>query len=209
MSVIKQSSYSLTGGVHLPENKLQSSETDLKICPLPKQLMIPLNMHAGTDAIAIVKEVDKIKFGDSIAEAAGTISAFIHSPVDGVIAGVTTMPVANRSELEETVLVIDCQNAPSLNDNPKANWLDKTPEQLLETIKLAGVVGLGGAGFPSHHKLHSSRSASHTLLLNGAECEPFITCDDRTMRDYGTEVLEGALILSRSLDCHRGDGGSN
>ena len=207
MSVIRQAKHSLTGGVHLPENKAQSSETDLQICPLPSQLMIPLNMHAGTDAKAIVSVGDKIKFGDNIAEATGFISATIHSPVDGQIADICKRPVANRSELDESVLIIDCKNdcngSALATDNPKSKWLDQKPEQLLETIKLAGVVGLGGAGFPSHQKLHSSRSQSHTLLLNGAECEPFISCDDRTMRNYGSEVLEGALILSRSLDCQK------
>ncbi len=211
MSVIRQAKYSLTGGVHLPENKSQSSETDIQICPLPEQLMIPLNMHAGTDAKPIVSVGDEIKLGDNIAEATGIISATIHSPVDGQIVDIGKRPVANRSELDELVLIIDCKSdcngSASAIENPRPNikndWLDQKPEQLLDTIKFAGVVGLGGAGFPSHQKLHSSRSESHTLLLNGAECEPYISCDDRTMRNYGCEVLEGALILSRSLDCQK------
>ncbi|MCP3674487.1 MAG: electron transport complex subunit RsxC [Gammaproteobacteria bacterium] len=205
MSVIHQSKYSLTGGIHLPENKSQSSVTDLQICPIPEQLMIPLNLHAATDAKAIVNVGDQIKFGDNIAESTGIISAMIHSPVDGQIAEICNRPVANRSELDELVLIIncnnDCNNSTAATENPKIDWFDQKPEQLLETIKLAGIVGLGGAGFPSHQKLDSGRLESHTLLLNGAECEPYISCDDLTMRNYGCEVLEGALILARSLNC--------
>jgi len=195
--------YPLTGGIHLADNKIPASEAPLKNCPLPEQLMIPLNMHAGSIASSIVRIGDTIKMGENIAEAEGFISAFIHSPVDGHIKDIRTMAVANRSGLDETVVVIDCMKQQQIDENQQFDWQHQKPEQLLEKIKLAGIVGLGGAGFPSHHKLHSSRNDSHTLLLNGAECEPYISCDDRTMRDYSDQVLEGALILSRSLDCEK------
>lgn len=193
--------HSLTGGLKLPCNKSRSAEVPLQTCPLPEQLRIPLNMHLGADAIAIVKPGDRIVQGQSIAEADSPISAYIHSPVNGVIADICNKPVANRSGIEETVIIIDCEPSQELGYGDSVDWSNQTPEQLLETVRLAGIVGLGGAGFPSHQKIKNGRLMSDTLLLNGAECEPYISCDDRTMRDYSLQIIEGAVILSRILDC--------
>lgn len=193
--------FSLTGGVHPAENKRQSSETDIVICPIPEQLMIPLSMHAGKDAIPMVSVGDKINCGQDIAEADSAISAFINSPVSGTITDIRKVPVVNRSGLEETVLVIADDKNCICHYNTVHEWRHYSPEQLLEKMRLAGVVGLGGAGFPIDQKINSSRSVSHTLLLNGAECEPFISCDDRAMREFSINVLEGAVILSRILGC--------
>ena len=200
---MKKSTHKLTGGIHLADNKLQSSESALQQCPLAEQLMIPLNMHAGADAISIVKIGDSIKMRQCIAEADNGISAFIHSPVAGTVTDIRAMPIANRSGLEETVLVIDCQQQLPMNYSLDNKWSKLTAEQLLDCVKFAGVVGLGGAGFPSHNKLNTHHKNSHILLLNGAECEPYISCDDRTMRDYSAEVLEGALIISRINNCEK------
>jgi len=202
MSVIK-SKYPLTAGIHPADNKVQSASAALQYCPMPKQLLLPLNMHAGAAAKAIVNIGDSVYKGQCIAEAENGISAFIHSPVVGQISDIRSMPVANRSGLEETVIVIDCQQQQPNSYHEMLEWSKQSAEQLLETIKLAGVVGLGGAGFPSHHKIISGRKSIHTLLLNGAECEPYISCDDRTMRDYSAQILEGALILSRVLGCSK------
>jgi len=199
--MLTKAKFSLTGGIHPPGNKQRSSEADLQICPNPEQLMIPMNMHAGNDAIPIVSVGDKISCGQNIAEADRNISAFIHSPVNGVINDICQVPVANRSGLVETVVIIDCDPEVCCTYDDKSEWQQYSPEQLLEIMRLAGVVGLGGAGFPSYQKINSSRSSSHTLLLNGAECEPYISCDDRAMRDFSINVLEGAVILARILDC--------
>ncbi len=199
--MLLKAKYRLTGGVHPPDNKRQSSEADLRVCPNPAQLMIPMNMHAGNDAIPIVNIGDKIKCGQNIAEADSNISAYIHSPVNGTVTDISKVPVANRSGLSETVVIIDANPEICCTYDEKSDWQHNTPEQLLEIMRLAGVVGLGGAGFPSYQKIHSSRSISHTLLLNGAECEPYISCDDRAMRDFSINVLEGAVILAKILDC--------
>jgi len=193
--------YTLTGGIHPADNKQQSSEADLQICPEPELLFIPMNMHAGTDAVPIVNAGDTIKRSQNIAEAHGNISAFIHSPVNGVVTDICKVPVANRSGLDETVVTISCNPEISCTYDKRHEWQHNSPDQLLDIIRLAGVVGLGGAGFPSYNKINNSRSMSHTLLLNGAECEPYISCDDRAMRDHSIKVLEGAVILSKILDC--------
>ncbi len=193
--------FSLTGGVHPADNKLQSSEADIVICPIPDQLMIPLNMHAGSDAIPMVSIGDTLSCGQNIANADSAISAFINCPVSGTITDIRKVPVVNRSGLKETVLVIEDNKNCICTYNSVHEWQQYSLEQLLEKIRLAGVVGLGGAGFPSDTKITSSRSLSHTLLINGAECEPFISCDDRAMREFSINVLEGAVILSRILDC--------
>ena len=200
MSLISKAQFNITGGIILPENKSQSSQSPLQICPLPEQLIIPLNMHAGTDAIAIVEVGETIGKGQNIAKADRAISAFIHSPVAGQVVDIKSMPVANRSGVEETVLIIDCDSEQSDLYNEISDWSNQTAEQLLEKVRLAGIVGLGGAGFPSDQKIKSSLS-SHTLILNGAECEPYISCDHRAMDDFAPQILEGALILATILDC--------
>jgi len=195
--------FTLTGGLHLTGNKSRSAIATLQVCPLPEQLLIPLNMHAGKDAISIVNIGDRIAKGQNIAEADQKISAYIHSPVDGKIIDIKPMSVANRSGIDATVLVIACDQEQS-NDRIKAAvWCNESPEHLLEIVRLAGIVGLGGPRFPRKQKITSSLSQSHTLLLNGAECEPYISCDDKTMQDYSSEVIEGALILARILDCEK------
>ncbi|MFT5520977.1 MAG: electron transport complex protein RnfC, partial [Enterobacterales bacterium] len=152
----------------------------------------------------------------------GSISAYVHSPVNGTVADIKLMPVINRSELEEMVVVIDVnqqdiqqtaiQDSLDCNTSDKEAWTNFSDEQLLQQIEQAGIVGLGGAGFPTYQKIVSSSITKnsisnkincHTLLLNGAECEPYISCDDLTMREHSSDILEGALILARILDLEK------
>jgi electron transport complex protein RnfC len=207
----------LTGGVHLVDNKAQSTSAKIETCPLPKRLLIPLNMHSGADAKVVVEIGEAVTKNQIIAEAVGSISAYVHSPVNGTVADIKLMPVINRSELEEMVVVIDSSDDSSdissdSNISNKEAWSNFSDEQLLQQIEQAGIVGLGGAGFPTYQKIVSSSITKnsisnkincHTLLLNGAECEPYISCDDLTMREHSSDILEGALILARILDLEK------
>jgi len=201
--------HTLTGGVHLLDNKTQSTASKIERCPIPAQLMLPVNMHNGADAKVIVEIGEKVTKNQIIAEAVGSISANIHSPVDGSVADIKLMPVVNRSELEELVVILDVDRDASVLsiesaieetiESTQVDWSGASNEELLASIEQAGIVGLGGAGFPTHQKLISSNTHCHTLLLNGAECEPYISCDDILMREQSPEILQGAIILAQIL----------
>lgn len=214
-AVIKPA-HTLTGGVHLVDNKTQSTITKIETCSIPELLVLPLNMHSGADAKVVVEIGEIVTKNQIIAEASGSISAYVHSPVNGTVTDIKLMPVVNRSELEETVVIIDVdqqdtqqtngQGSSNNNSVEKISWTNYSNEQLLQQIEQAGIVGLGGAGFPTHQKIISSITSTsncHTLLLNGAECEPYISCDDLTMREHSSDILEGALILARILNSER------
>ncbi|PCJ49757.1 MAG: electron transport complex subunit RsxC [Gammaproteobacteria bacterium] len=207
-----QAEYSLSGGVKLEDNKLQSTGTPIVTCPTPSQLFIPLNMHTGADAKTVIEVGSRVTQYQLIAEAIGNISANVHSPVDGTVADIKMMPVVNRSELDEWVIILDVcadasvdSDADSASSNThkpsKRDWSKQSKDELLDIIQQAGIVGLGGACFPTHQKLLSSATIDcHTLLLNGAECEPYISCDSMTMVEQAFEIIEGCLILASILN---------
>ena len=203
--ILLQSPHKLTGGVLLDDHKIISTESAIENCPLPEYLTLPLNMHAGVDAIAVVSVGDRLSKYQIIAEAEGPVSAFIHSPVEGEVVAIKSTPVANLSGLEELSIIVKCDLPESTNENPIENdqatsqWSEQTPEQLLQQLQTAGLVGLGGAGFPTHLKLSSSLNQCQTLLVNGVECEPYISCDDRSMREFADELLVGVLITCHIL----------
>jgi len=205
-----QSQYPMTGGVHLDGQKQLSCEspiTDFQFKSNSKSLndeiVLPLNMHAGAAAKPLVSVGDRIKQGEMLATAAKGISASIHSPVDGIVTAIEKRPVLNRSGLEELAIVVTANEQQSQevystasDSSPIKAIAQQSAEELLTCIEQAGIVGLGGAGFPTHIKLAKK---SDILIINAVECEPYITCDDRTLRELSAEVLEGALILAHIL----------
>ena len=193
--------HSFHGGIHPPENKSQSTQSAIEKALLPDELVLPIQQHIGQPAKAIVKVGDKVLKGQLIAEPNGYISAAVHAPTSGVISAIEPRALPHPSGLSELSIVIK----PDGNDE----WGDKTPltdyqqadkSLLLEHIRNAGITGLGGAGFPTSVKLNPSEDlAINTLILNAAECEPYITADDMLMRERAGEVIHGLHIMAQIL----------
>ena len=197
------------GGIHPEENKL-SHESATQPAPLPKQAIFPMSQHIGAPAKPIVKRGDKVKVGTMIAEAGGFVSAPIFSSVSGTVTKVdnaidasgymrpAVIVAVEGDEWEETI--DRSTKLEKLEDHPAL-----TPEEIVERIKKAGVVGMGGACFPTFIKLCPPPGAkAECVIINGVECEPYITSDYRLMMEKADELIEGVKILMKGAKVERG-----
>lgn len=193
------------GGVHPSENKLSCAKP-IEVLPLPDVVTIPLSQHIGAPAVAKVAKGDKVLTGQLIAEAGSFMSANIHSPISGTVTAVE--PVANGQGIRQMSIVIKREG------DEWAEGIDRTPElvrectlepqQIIALIKEAGIVGMGGATFPTHVKLSvPPGKKAEALIINGVECEPYLTSDHRTMLERGEQLLVGVTILKRALGVER------
>ncbi|HEY7886363.1 MAG TPA: electron transport complex subunit RsxC [Cellvibrionaceae bacterium] len=193
--------WEIPGGVHPPENKTQSLQLPLGTVSLPKQLILPLSQHIGTPAKAVVAVGDSVLGGQLIAAADGIFSVNIHAPTSGVIAAIVDHTVPHVSGLSDTCIVIDTDGADQwIELEPAPDYLALDRDSLLAKIRGAGIAGLGGAGFPAAVKLNP-RANQHidTLIINGTECEPYITADHILMQERADEVVAGTRILATLL----------
>ena len=187
------------GGIHPPENKRQSTATPIRDIPLPRQLIVPLNQHLGTPARVTVHIGDKVLKAQQIAEANGSISAAIHAPTSGVVTDISDYPIPHSSGMSAPCIVIEPDGEERWIEHSGCNnFRDESPTSLLERIRQAGIAGLGGAGFPAAIKLQP-RQTINTLIINAAECEPYITADDILMREYAQEIVTGIQIIAHIL----------
>ena len=190
--------FGFPGGIEPPEQKKQSSETPIEILPLPPLLVLPLKQHIGAHAIPVVQEGDQVHRGQLIARADGELSAPLHSPADGVVSFIGFHPVTHDSGMRDNCIAIATEEQTrEILEVAETDASELTDEDIRERIAAAGIVGQGGAGFPTVAKL--TDQTVHHLIINGAECEPYITCDDRLMRDRTTRIVEGIRILERLL----------
>lgn len=191
--------WDIHGGVHPPENKQQSLREPLGAIPLAAELVLPLNQHIGNPAQAVVKPGQQVLKGELIADSQGIFSACVHASTSGTIVAVEDRPIAHPSGLTAPCIV--------LRPDGEERWVPLHPCEdpgaldhmaLVEKIRRAGLAGMGGAGFPTAVKLNPrSTDRVETLILNGTECEPYITADDILMRKFAAEVVQGALLLAR------------
>lgn len=191
--------WDIHGGVHPPENKHQSLRNPLATIPLAAELVLPLNQHIGNPAVPAVQVGQKVLKGQLIADAQGIFSACIHAPTSAEIIAIEDRPIAHPSGLSAPCIV--------LRPDGEDRWTVLHPCEdpagldhvsLVEKIRSAGLAGMGGAGFPTAVKLNPrSTDRVETLILNGTECEPYITADDMLMRVHADEVVQGALLLAR------------
>ena len=188
------------GGLHLPDNKQQSLQHPLKTASLPDRLVLPLQQHIGEPTEPLVKRGDKVLKGQKIADSHSPVSAPIHAPTSGRVVEITNQPVPHPSGLQGRCIVIepDGQEQWAELPEPIKDYRAAPPESLRARIREAGIVGMGGATFPSAVKLNPGKLIK-TLIINGAECEPYITCDDLLMQTYPERVLDGARILLHLL----------
>jgi len=190
--------YKFPGGLHLPENKAQSTQKAAVKAALPRILTLPIRQHIGAPAQPLVEVGEHVLKGQPIANPKGRISAALHAPSSGIIKEIAEYPVAHPSGLSALCVVIETDGRDEWAELPPAidDWRQCDRQLLLERIREAGIVGLGGASFPSDIKLGAGKGqAIGTLVINGAECEPFITCDDMLMRERPAEIVAGIAIM--------------
>lgn len=193
------------GGVHPPANKL-SSKQPIEVLPLPPQVTIPLGQHIGVPATLSVAKGDRVLVGDIIARSSGFVSANIHSSVSGIVASVD--PALDTSGYKRPAVTITVQGDEWLPTIDRSQAVVRecnlTPEEIITRVIGAGIVGLGGAAFPSHVKFQVPKGKSvDTLIINGVECEPYLTSDHRLMLERGEEILIGAVITAKALSAKR------
>ncbi len=190
-----------TGGIKLPERKSLSNGAELRIAPLPAQLIHPLGQHIGKAAKACVAVGDRVLRNQPIALGDGLISADVHAASSGTVSAIESRPIAHASGLLAPCIVIDCdQEDEATEPAPHGNdFLSLSSDELRGRIRSAGIVGMGGAAFPAAVKLNARGRAIDTLILNGAECESYITCDDMLARTQADEIIRSIPIFRHIL----------
>ncbi|WP_407295786.1 electron transport complex subunit RsxC [Stutzerimonas zhaodongensis] len=185
------------GGIHPPECKDLSNRTPIQLPPLPARLIVPLAQHIGAPAEPCVVLGQRVLKGQKIAEAAGFVSAPVHAPTSGTVSFIGPQPYPHVSGMLSAAIVIDSDGQDEWTElQPQPDYRAIEPEQLLEQIRQAGISGLGGAGFPTAVKLKGQPSRKiRALIINGSECEPYITADDMLMRVKAHELVAGIEIL--------------
>ncbi len=190
------------GGVHPSENKLSCAKP-IEVLPLPDVVNIPLAQHIGAPAVAKVAKGDRVLTGQLIAEAGSFMSANIHSPISGTVSAVEL--VANGQGLRQMMITIKREGDDWVDGIDRSDTLVKecslTSPEIIAKIKAAGIVGMGGATFPTHVKLSvPPGKKAEALIINGVECEPYLTSDHRTMLEHGEELVIGVTILMKALN---------
>ena len=190
------------GGVHPSDNKEWSKASAIEAMELPDVVNIPLAQHIGAPAVAKVAKGDKVKVGELIAEAGGFVSANIHAPISGTVTAVDMQ--LNGQGLRQMMITIKREGDEWAEGIDRSDALVEEcslePAEIIARIKAAGIVGMGGATFPTHVKLSVPEGKhAESLIINGVECEPYLTSDYRTMLERGEQLIVGTRILMRAL----------
>lgn len=193
------------GGIHPPGNKI-SKNSPITVAPLPDRVVVPLSQHIGAPATPCVAKGDHVKVGQLIGQSSGFVSANVHSPISGVVTAVDSLP--DGAGLRKPAIVIEREGDEWLETIDRSDALIQschlTPKEIIDKIAAAGLVGMGGATFPAHVKLSiPAGQKAECLIINGVECEPYLTSDYRTMLERGSEVLVGVQILCKALDVNK------
>jgi electron transport complex protein RnfC len=192
------------GGVKLSYRKELTSENAIVRMPPPKRVLIPLQQHVGSPAEAVVQVGDRVGKGQLIGKPGRGISAAVHASTSGTVVAIEERTAPHPSGLTQLTVVIESDGEDRWAELPRPVTgvfpLPTTPKDISERVAAAGVVGLGGAAFPSAVKLDMrQRHELDTLVINGAECEPYVTCDDRLMREAAEEIIDGVRIMAYAL----------
>ena len=192
------------GGVHPSEHKEFSEHLALQRFPDPKTVVIQMSQHLGAPANPIVQVGDYVKVGQKIGEAAGFISAPVHSSVSGTVVAIEPRMHATRG-CEMTAVVIESDGKNELHESvkPHKSYEELTPDEIIEIIKEAGIVGMGGAGFPTCVKLKPAKPVD-TILLNGCECEPMLTADHRVLLEFADDIIYGLKAILKTTGAEKG-----
>jgi len=193
------------GGVHPNDMKISANEP-IEVLEPSGIVHISMSQHLGAPAEPTVKPGDKVVVGQEIGKPSGFMSAFVHSSVSGVVKAVAPMPDLSGNPVMHVSIEVEGDTwSDSIDRSPElVRDITQTSEEIIEAIRLAGVVGLGGAAFPTHIKLTPPPDKKvDTLILNGTECEPYLTSDDRIMREQPGQIVQGAALLMKALHVNR------
>ena len=185
------------GGVHPNDMKAATNEKAIEQLAAPAEVVIPMSMHIGAPCKPIVAVGDKVTIGQKIGEPGGFVSAPIHASVSGTVKAVEPRPFSMGGTMMSVVIENDFQNTVCPDIHPVDDPDSLTPEQLVEIVKNAGIVGQGGATFPTHVKISSGLGKVDYVIINAAECEPYITGDHRTMLERPEQIIGGATYLAK------------
>ena len=191
------------GGVHPTERKERTEHLALKSFPDPAEVVIPLSMHAGAPANPVVQVGDTVKVGQKIGEPAAFISAPVHSSVSGTVTAIEERGHATRGTCLSVVIKSDGKNTLDESVKPHKSLEELTPDEIVEIVKEAGIVGMGGAGFPTSVKLKPAKPVD-TILLNGCECEPLLTADHRVILEFADDVIYGLKAILKAVGAEKG-----
>ena len=192
--------FSFFGGVHPKENKFYACDVPIQEFPEPDVLVVPMSQHIGASCTPLVKKGDLVKVGQKIGDHAG-LCAPVHAPVSGKVKSVEMKPHTSGTTM--TSVVIENDHLGTLHEDVKPRTQEEvdalSPEALMEIIHEGGIVGMGGATFPTHVKLSSAIGKVDTIIVNAGECEPYIVSDDRLCREYPAELISGLKIIMKIL----------
>ncbi|HIE43940.1 MAG TPA: electron transport complex subunit RsxC [Candidatus Omnitrophica bacterium] len=196
--------YSFKGGVHPPEHKELTSDKKITPIPQPKVATIPLLQHVGSPCQATVQKGDSVKKGTLVGKSEKFISAHIHSSISGRVKSIQNTPHPVIGRFLSVLIENDGEDSAEKPISEGRNIEELTPEEMRKSIRDAGIVGLGGAAFPTHVKLSPPKEkVIDTFIANGAECEPFLTCDHRLIVEKGEEIIKGIKIVQKILKPQR------
>ncbi|MFC1751362.1 electron transport complex subunit RsxC, partial [Pseudomonadota bacterium] len=188
------------GGIHPPQHKHLSTRQPIAKAEIAKHLILPLHQHIGESAEACVSVGEHVFKGQNIAHPQGYISAPVHASSSGTVVAIEDRPIPHPSGMSAPCVIIETDGEDRwIEHAPEAPYTEIESSHLRNLIRSAGIVGLGGAGFPSFIKLNPTGKTIDTLILNGVECEPYITCDDMLMREKSQDILAGAKIMQHAL----------
>jgi len=192
--------FTFKGGTHPPHSKTQTAGLSIEVFPAPGKVIIPLQQHIGAPAKPVIKRGDRVSIGQLIGEAGGFVSAPVHSSVSGTVLSVGLFPHPMGKPVMGVEIENDGTEEKQMLSPLDKPWREAAQGELVQKIQAAGIVGMGGASFPTHVKLSPpSNKPIDILIINGAECEPYLTADHRLMLERTEDLLTGVLILKKIL----------
>ena len=196
--------HSFPNGVHPEENKDVTANKPIVRLPFPPQLLLPLSQHTGNPSIPLVHPGQEVVRGEPIAEADGFMSVPLHAPVTGIVKGIELMPTAKGPQTQSIILQAHPGESQEVLYGTPRNVEAMAPEEIIQAVQDTGLVGLGGAAFPTHVKLSPPKEHKvDTILINGCECEPYLTTDHRVMLEYTKDLIAGTKIVMKAMGAHR------
>lgn len=184
-------------GIHPCDKKSLSKEKKIERLPVPPELVVPLSQHIGAPASAVVGRGDRVEKGQLIASPSSFVSAAVHSPVSGIVKEIRKTVICNGAVCDAVVIESDSEQRELYNE--RFEWKDMTAEELAAAVRDNGIVGMGGATFPTSVKFAVNGRRVEYLVINAVECEPYLTCDYRLMMERPEAIIEGTMIAARIL----------
>lgn len=196
--------FKFNGGVHPHDHKAESTTLPIAQLAIPEKLILPLRQHVGYIPKVLVQVGNFVLKGQMLAEPEGTVSAAIHAPTSGTITAISEQIIPHPSGLPDMCITLTPDGKDTWVQLQPTDWRNTDKKRLVDKLRASGIVGLGGATFPTHIKLRTNgKSNVHTLVINAAECEPYITCDDMLMRERADQVINGIKIVQHLLGAEK------